>query len=96
METAVITAENQFTLPVVTGRLYRGEFTVSAYASAGFVGTISIQYRHENETAWRNFNTTLTGEDAVNGELKGERWVVRAGCRAGDFTAGQITIEVSA
>lgn len=84
-----ITAQNQFTEVVDTGRL----FDVSIYDTASFVGTITLQRKRPADTTWRDVKT-WTAPAEETGESSGN-WQYRLGCKTGGFTSGSITVELS-
>jgi len=90
MATADISAQNQFTDPVLVDGY---DFDVSIHNSSSFVGTITLQRSREKDGTYRDVETwTAVVED--RGVSAGKFWY-RLGCKTGDYTSGTISLDIS-
>lgn len=89
-----VTAANQWTDEVNIGS---GRFSLSVFGSSNFVGTITIQRRRSGPVTaanpWRDIKA-YTGVAEESGEMPGN-WIVRAGCKVGEYTSGSVYVEIS-
>ena len=91
--TRTINAENQFTDWILVSA--ENSFDYSIHSTASFVGTITLQRKRVDEAdSLARDVETQTGEKERAG-MNGSTWLMRIGCKTGDFTSGSIVVDIS-